>query len=271
MPTNKIHLTQEKETLLISLYSRALHSRTADPVLRDPWAEEAVARIDYDFSSIKLTKLHPLTLAIRAKQFDLFTQDWITEHPESTVLHLGCGLDSRVYRVAPPPTIRWFDVDYPEVIDLRRQLYPERPGYEMIASSLLDQDWLDEIPGDLPALILAEGVMMYLPAGGGGPLLGRLTARFPCGRMGFDAMSSAGVRAGGADRSVRATGARFGWSLDDPMDVKPFAPKMELLAELSTPQMPAWERLPLAMRILVQMMDRFPQFRRLNRILLYRF
>ena len=147
MQTNKVHLTKEKETMLISLYSRAIHSRTADPVLRDPWAEEAVDRIDYDFGSIKLTRLHPLTIAIRAKQFDIFTQDWMTENPESTVLHLGCGLDSRVYRVAPPATIRWFDVDYPEVIDLRRQLYPERPGYQMIASSLLEKDWLDRDTG----------------------------------------------------------------------------------------------------------------------------
>ncbi len=271
MQTNKVHLTKEKETMLISLYSRAIHSRTANPVLRDPWAEAAVDRIDYDFPSIKLTRLHPLSIAIRAKQFDLFTQDWITQNPESTVLHLGCGLDSRVYRVAPPSTIRWFDVDYPEVIDLRRQLYPGRPGYQMIATSLLEKDWLDTIPGDLPAMIVAEGVMMYLPADQGGPLLGRLAAHFPGGRMGFDALSSAGVRAAGADRSVRATGARFGWGLDDPADVKQFAPQMELLAELSTSQFPDWVRLPFAMRAIVRVMELFPNLRRMNRILLFRF
>ncbi len=55
-------------------------------------------------------------------------------------------------------------------IDLHRQLYPDRARYQMIASSLLEKDWLDEIPGVLPAMIAAEGVMMYLPVDEGGPL-----------------------------------------------------------------------------------------------------
>jgi len=64
------------------------------------------------------------------------------------MLHLGCGLDSRVYRIDPPASVRWFDVDYPEVIALRRHLYPERAGYRVIGSSLADLSWLAEVPGD---------------------------------------------------------------------------------------------------------------------------
>jgi len=89
--------------MLISLYARALHSRSENPVLRDPWAEQAVDHVDYDFDSIKLPKIEPLAIAVRAKQFDVWVCEWIADHPESTVLHLGCGLDSRVFRVAPPP------------------------------------------------------------------------------------------------------------------------------------------------------------------------
>jgi O-methyltransferase involved in polyketide biosynthesis len=29
------------------------------------------------------------------------------------VLHLACGLDTRVHRLDPPSSVRWFDVDYP--------------------------------------------------------------------------------------------------------------------------------------------------------------
>jgi hypothetical protein len=68
----KVHFTREKETMLISLYARALHSRSENPVLRDPWAEQAVDHVDYDFNSIKLSKIEPLSIAIRAKQFDVF-------------------------------------------------------------------------------------------------------------------------------------------------------------------------------------------------------
>jgi len=271
MTTGKVRLTKEKETMLITLYGRALHSRSEDPVLRDPWAEEAVEHIDYDFSSIKLRKIEPLAIAVRAKQFDIWTCDWIAGNRECVVLHLGCGLDSRVYRVDPPSTVRWFDVDYPEVIALRRRLYPERQGYRMIGSSVLEPGWLVDVPSDLPAMIVAEGVMMYLPADSVGPLLARLTNHFPSGRMAFDAVNSMGARMAGTSKSVSATGAQFGWGLDDPNDVKRSAPKMELVAELSTPQLPAYERLPLAMRALVKAMEPFPKLRRMNRLLLYRF
>jgi O-methyltransferase involved in polyketide biosynthesis len=243
----------------------------ARPRCSVPWAERAVDLVDYDFASIKFPKIEPLAIAIRAKQFDVWTCGWIADNPESTVLHLGCGLDSRVFRVDPPSTVRWFDIDYPEVIDLRRQLYPERPGYCMLGSSLLEPGWLEGIPDDLPAMVVAEGVMMYLPASGAGPLLARLADHFPSGRMAFDALSTAGTRMAGADRAVSATGAEFGWGLDDPDDVKKFAPKMELIAELSSSQLPGHERLPLVMRALVRVMEPFPKLRRLNRLLLYRF
>ncbi len=181
MQTEKVHLTKEKETMLITLYSRALHSRSENPLLRDPWAEQAIDHVDYDFSSIKINKIEPLSIAIRARQFDNWVAEYIADHPESTVLHLGCGLDSRVFRVNPPSTVRWFDIDYPEVIELRRQLYPKRSDYHMVGSSLLEPDLLEAVPGDLPAMILAEGVLMYLPADEVGPLLGRFADHFPSG------------------------------------------------------------------------------------------
>jgi O-methyltransferase involved in polyketide biosynthesis len=269
--STKVHLTKEKETLLITLYSRALHTGTDNPVLSDPWAQNAVDQIDYDFSAIKLSKVEPLTVAIRSKLFDMWVSEWIAGTPKSIVLHLGCGLDSRVFRVDPPSTVQWFDVDYPEVISLRRQLYPERSSYTMVASSLLEQDWLNEIPGDLPAMVVAEGVMMYLPASEVGLLLARLTDHFPSGRIAFDALSRRGARMAGADKAVSATGAKFGWGLDDPNDVKQFAPRMELIAELSTPRLPFHERLPLVLQIITWAMEPFPMLRRLNRLLLYRF
>jgi hypothetical protein len=75
----------------------------------------------------------------------------------------------------------------------------------------------------------------------------------------------------GADKAVSATGARFGWGIDDPNDIKQFAPRMNLIAELSTPQLPFFERLPMALRMITRAMELFPGLRRLNRVLLYRF
>ena len=84
-------------------------------------------------------------------------------HPDAVVLHLGCGLDSRVFRLDPPATVQWFDVDQPDVIELRRKLYSDRDGYQMIASSVTDPAWLESIPADRPVLVVAEGLLMYSP------------------------------------------------------------------------------------------------------------
>jgi hypothetical protein len=128
----------EKGTMLITLYARVLQSRSADPILRDPWGEEAVGRIDYDFEALHVSRWDSLSIAMRARQFDVLTCEFLGRHPDATVLHLGCGLDSRVYRVDSPPGVRWFEVDYPDVIELLRRLYPERAGYRTIGSSLAD-------------------------------------------------------------------------------------------------------------------------------------
>jgi O-methyltransferase involved in polyketide biosynthesis len=186
MLSEKINLTKEKETMLITLYGRALQSRSKHPILRDTWAEEAVQRVDYDFAKFKVGRRAALLFACRATQLDLWTTSFLAEHPDATVLHLGCGLDSRVYRIVPPPTVRWFDLDYPEVIALRRQLYSERAGYSMIGSSLADLSWLDEVPGDRPAMIVAEGVTMYLTEQIMQALLQALTNHFPSGQLAFD-------------------------------------------------------------------------------------
>lgn len=64
------------------------------------------------------------------------------------VLHLACGLDSRAQRVDVPDTALWYDVDLPAVMDLRRELFKESTRYRMIAASVVDRAWLDQVPGD---------------------------------------------------------------------------------------------------------------------------
>ncbi|HFL2001448.1 TPA: class I SAM-dependent methyltransferase, partial [Pseudomonas aeruginosa] len=54
MPGHRITLTGEKQTLLITLYAKALDSRLDDSILHDRFAEEAVRQIDFDFSRVAL-------------------------------------------------------------------------------------------------------------------------------------------------------------------------------------------------------------------------
>src|SRR5512147_1014263 len=120
MTTDRIQFTKEKETMLMTLSGRAIQSQWKNPILRDPWAEEAMRHIDYDISK-QLTGVGSWSLwneigctiiATRAATFDLLTTRYLADHPDAAVLHVGCGMDSRVFRVDPPVTVRWFDVDY---------------------------------------------------------------------------------------------------------------------------------------------------------------
>ena len=161
----KVRLTKEQETYLATLYGKALDSHAEHPILGDTFADAVVRRIDFDFAKLHLPSGGAITLPMRAKHLDAWAREFLAAHPESTVLHLGCGLDSRVFRLDAPATVRWYDVDLPDVIALRRRLYPARHDTELIAASVTALPWLDGIAGDRggrPVLVVAEGLVMYL-------------------------------------------------------------------------------------------------------------
>jgi O-methyltransferase involved in polyketide biosynthesis len=76
----------------------------------------------------------------KALGFDNWATEFLAAHERATVVHLGVGLDTRVWRVDPGPGVTWYDVDYPEVIDVRRKLFPDRTNYRMISSSVTEPD-----------------------------------------------------------------------------------------------------------------------------------
>src|SRR5260221_12826132 len=164
---DKSQFTKEKETMLMTLCGRAIQSQWKNPILRDPWAEDAMRHIDYDMSeqltgaaSWSLWKdIGPAIIATRAATFDLLTTRFLADHPDATVLHVGCGMDSRVFRIDPPASVQWFDVDYPDVIDLRRQLFPELGAYHLIGAPLSDLRWFDDVPRDRVVRPMAHGVL----------------------------------------------------------------------------------------------------------------
>jgi len=278
MTTVKIQFTKEKETMLMTLSSRAVQSQWQDPILRDPWAEEAMRHIDYDMSntlkgvaSWSMWKDIGCTIvATRAATFDRLTNQYLAEAPDATVLHVGCGMDSRVFRIDPPAKVQWFDVDYPDVIDLRRQLFPERGGsYHLVGASLDDLRWLDAVPRDRPGLFIAEGVLHYLAETDVKALLNAVVAHFPGGQMIFDICNTMIVKRTGAN--VGGTGATYKWGLDDPRDIQQLEPKLELIKEFKPSEQVAFSRFPLWWRAVYRLQELVPTLRRMERTLVYRY
>jgi len=184
-------------TNLVTLYLRAYESRSPRPILGDHAAAEAVDRIDYNFKRIHRAAQpwgNQFLVALRAKKLDDWTADFVRRHPDAVVLHLGCGLDTRAFRIDRPPTSRWFDLYQPGVIELRSRLYDETDTYRMIGSSVTDPGWLDQVPTGRPTLVVAEGLLMYVTESEVRELLARVTDRFGNGELLFDTLSPAGPR-----------------------------------------------------------------------------
>jgi len=277
LTTDKIHFTKEKETMLMTLSGRALQSQWKDPILRDPWAEEAMRHFDYDISKqmkgvaswSMWRDIGPTIIATRAATFDQLTTRYLADHPDAVVLQVGCGMDSRAFRVDPPASVQWFDVDYLDVIDLRRQLFPERDAYHLIGASLEDLRWLDEVPRDRPGLLIAEGVLHYLSETEVKALLNAVVAHFPGGQMIFDICNSMIVKRAGSN--VGGTGATYKWGLDDPEDIKQLEPKLELIKEFSMHELVGFSRFPLWVRALFRAQEVIPTLRRMERTIVYRY
>ncbi|WP_327115034.1 class I SAM-dependent methyltransferase [Nocardia sp. NBC_01730] len=231
----KIHvdLTGAPQTMLATLYARALDADAETPFLGDTWAKDAVRRIDYDWPSTSITPRNASGVTFRTVHFDAWAGEFLALHDRATVLHLGCGLDSRVFRLDPGPEVEWYDVDYPEVIELHERLYPSREHHHRVPASVTDPAWLQAIPADRPVLLIAEGLTMYLTEDAGVALLRRTVEHFPSGELQFDAFNALGIKAQKINAVVRRSGSTLHWAIDGPDDIVSAVPGIRQLAALS--------------------------------------
>lgn len=207
------------QTMLTTLYCKALDAESDRPVLGDKFAKEAVGRIDYDWRELGIGDMWTPLVTVRTAQYDIWASQFLAVHERATVVHLGCGLDSRVFRLDPGPGVEWYDVDYPAVIALREKIFSSRPRYHLIATSATDPSWLDRIPTDRPVLLLAEGISMYLTEHDGVALLRRVVDRFRSGELQIDFYNWLGIRSQKTHTLVRRSGSTLYWSVNSPQHI----------------------------------------------------
>ncbi|ORY54971.1 S-adenosyl-L-methionine-dependent methyltransferase [Pseudomassariella vexata] len=281
----KLTLTPVEETLLSMLYFRVLDASSAEPILGDIYAQQVVNQVNTDFSrslfpnDARWVKLW----CTRAKQLDTWCREFLALQPECTVLHLGCGMDSRVLRMAPGPGVRWFDVDRPAVIALRQRLIPTPSGdYHMIPADVTDEEWLHEVPNDRPTMVVMEGLVMYLTLDKGKRMIQRLVDRFSPsssaeggggdggkGRMAFDIMGTLAARMLDWDQVpvLRKTGVRWRWPTDDPTAFEAIDSRMRFLGEATWPEdWPPWFG-----ELTTKLLSFLPSFKNIGRAVLYEF
>jgi len=267
MGSGIVQSPKDRRYMLWTVWLKAKESRRQGGLLHDPMAEQAVKRIDYKFEDEREKPLAGRWVLLRARQLDEWSRAFLSQHPDAVVLHLGCGLDTRVWRVDPGPGVSWFELDFPDVIELRGTLYPTRAGCTLVGASVSDAGWLESLPQGRPAWVVAEGLTYYLTPEVMANLLHRLRLHFPSGEIAFDA---SGPQSRKAKRKGKAE--RSNWHLRDLRECHLPAPGFELLARLRPADAEPFEHLPPPLRWLMMMKNHLTSLGQLNMVLVrYRF
>ena len=146
-------------TLYIPLYGKAYVS-SRGIILSDKTAEKIINVTSPRLGRRSRSKWLAYYMGIRSAVFDMWLTEKMSEMPHSAVIHVGCGLDSRVHRVGTAEHA-WYDVDLPAVIEERRKYYTESEHYRMISADVRERSWLDSIH-ERCVIVVMEGVSMYL-------------------------------------------------------------------------------------------------------------
>lgn len=229
-----VRLGAVQETLLIPLYGRALDAKARRPVLGDVEAPRMVERIDYDFAKFRGPSLGGSVL--RSAIFDGWVRRFLAEHPDGTVVELGAGLGTRSHRL-DNGRARWFDLDLPDTVELRRRFLTDSARTTTLAASVLDTDWFERIAeSGGPHFFVSEAVLLYFDEEQVRSVVRALADRFPGADLSFDTGGGTMMRSQDRNPVFKAIDARMTWTCDDPKALESWGLRLRESRTFATPQ-----------------------------------
>ena len=260
------------ETLLIPLYMRYHESLKPDPIIHDEEALRLIPQIDYDFSKFDGAIRSSVGSAIRATYLDDVTKEFIQRHQQPIIVMVGCGLDSRNKRVGEVGNnVPFYELDLPEVIELRKQLLPPAENEILLPASAFETDWMDGLKTRYPYasfLFVIEGVLMYFNEALVKKLFKDLTTRFSGSEIAFDIGSTWMSRNSKKHHDViKHMRAQFDYGCDDDHEMEHWANNLQLISAKYMPDFPAWKRVGLLKAVIMWLV---PTIRKSYRFLRYR-
>lgn len=193
-----MNINDISKSAIATLRSHAIESQGKSPLIADPMAIYCLEKLISSASAEEKTSLFDRKLssaltchiALRARQYDKIANEYISEHPGCTVINLGCGFDTRYWRI-DNKNCRYLELDLPEVIGLKKEILGERLCYELIGCSVLDTAWIDRVTrdGNENFLLIAEGLFMYLPQNEVVSLFAAIGAKFSRSQMVFEVVA----------------------------------------------------------------------------------
>lgn len=218
------------ETMMVPLWARAMETKLINPIIVDKKALEMMGQIEYDFSKFKSKRMPQVSIAIRTELLDRATQDFMQKHPEGCVINLGCGLDTRFFRLHHHK-IHWYDLDLPEPIRIRKQFFTESERYKMIAGSVFDYTWINEIKTNEHVLLIAEGLLMYFKKKDVKDLINNLVKAFPGAEMLLEVTTPLLVKRQENQDSKFEKNVPFLWGIKNGKEMEKFNPHIEFITE----------------------------------------
>lgn len=202
------------KTLYIPLYGKSYVSKKGI-ILEDKRAEEIWSKEAFELKGKSKSKWLAYYMGMRSKVFDAWISQKMDEIESAIIIHIGCGMDSRVERVGTRGHL-WYDVDFTEVIRERKRYYEETEEYHMVASDVRNQDWIQNLSKNIPAIVVMEGVSMYLAQEELERLLAALTSCFSSVYLLMDCYTTFAAKASKYKNPINDVGVTEVYGLDDP-------------------------------------------------------
>ena len=201
------------ETMLQSFYARAQYSKRKNHKFYDAKAVELVDKIDYDFSAAAKDSAMGKGVIARTIVFDELVKNYIEKNPGCTVVNIACGLDTRFYRM-DNGKITWYNLDLPETIAIRNQIFEESGRVSTIGISALDSAWPKEVKVRGKMLFIIEGLSMYLTAEENGKILKVIKDNFDNAYILMECLAKTWIKKEGIEKSIQQTGSKFVFGAD---------------------------------------------------------
>ncbi len=233
------------KTLYIPLYGKAQVSKRGI-ILPDKKAEAIWQQVQFPLKGKAKSKWLTYYMSMRAKVFDDWTEAALARHPHATVLHIGCGMDARVLRLGQREN-PWYDVDFPSVIAQREKYYDQTETYHMLGADASQPEWVGKLPDNACAIVILEGISMYLKNEDVRRLFQALQEKFPQVCILMDVYTTFGAKASRYQNPIHDVGVTLVHGIDDPECVLPggklaFAAEHTMTPEALISQLPGFDR-----------------------------
>jgi O-methyltransferase involved in polyketide biosynthesis len=192
-----LKLSDVEKTAILTLIYRAVESEKKNPIFKDHMAVLLLERLmakaseeekNWILKWIQYSRIYSgdrKPSIQRAKKLDCIVNHFILTHSSCTVINLGCGFDTRFWRIENTKC-SFIDLDLPEVIELKKEILESH--YELISCSVMDTSWIDKVTtnGNSNFLLIAEGLFIYLSEQDVARILSAISQKFICSKIAFD-------------------------------------------------------------------------------------